>query len=1181
MPHELSPTLLIGLGGTGKDVLLRIRRSFFERYGKDPSSGYVGFPIVGYLMLDTDGQKLDEVANETLPKFVKENIKFDLSGNEPDVVVCKILPNEFNDYFQGGKATFPHIFRWMPQAMSQKTAVALSHGAGQNRLFGRLAFFRHFPAIRLLIEKKLMRLVEWAANPTYRQKWLRDGMSVNTSQINVIIVYSLAGGTGAGMFLDVGMLVRDIITRSCPNQMPFITHYTVLPDVLTSGNAPLASQNEHRDKVRKNAFAALLEMEYFAQRKIGVFDLSIPPRPTGVEPGSGPEPIYLVEWERGRPIPVNEPPWNQCYLIGASNDPLVGSPQPYNDIYQMIADHIFLDFDPSDFGKQQRANRSNDEEQLQRNYKQDVFDEDSNSLFPRFYSRRFSTFGLAQLRFDRDRMRRAAAHRLAWQLVGWWARDNQLRPAVIDQYAREDLGAPAERSTAASKMNVTVVPGDPAGQRVVRLGTDAIYQRLVQKGGDADQTWGNLLQGEQQQILKAIEDGEIGDVNSEPYSAWIERHRAKLIAPEVGDREQADAGIVLKTAAANRDLLIADVRERIERLFRYRMARLGFRDTGKLFDRYAAILQEQQQFAEADQNRGAKSSLEWKQRLREAGSLPAGFARTATHLELLRAADGVLSDIGGLYRRALAPDIRKVLDSAQRRVAPGPQQDGSYTASLTRFLDGARNVREYLQSRFEELSAKDVGQRTTKGGEDLAKRFGRVTALMDKQSEAEYDQKIAAALDIPNIAAIEWSKLEAQILAELAQSGDRRLSGVSSLADLVLRFSPLALADAAPVDAFKSLARELADACEAALKDRFATDTTALHEYHKQPDTEKLLENLRTFSAPYLRRNPSPNADSTDVATRQLLGLADFDSSDAGRFVADLRRSGDKDKLTLAGMQSLTMNDDAITLYREKIGIPLCYCAELEDLGRVYDDMAQERAEAHIDFNFLHNRLPEIRMIERAKQPILVASVELTFFGLMTGRMTCEVDHADPKKQTFKFQPRGGAAYPLGGQVEEVVRKLTENEKRRGELLEEVASWLIDKGGLDKGRLLAILWAALRWFQDELQRRVQALIDREPDRYGREEHPLIKVVRDRMLTKIRHRIEAIPGAAQHIAPLLEWERIYNDRDRTSSARDDARSRARQYVAGTFKPINDDDLPIPVLLQPTPGFNVAVAESVGA
>ena len=44
----IRPTVLIGLGGSGKEVLMRLRRLFYERHGT------VGLPITQYLWFDTD-----------------------------------------------------------------------------------------------------------------------------------------------------------------------------------------------------------------------------------------------------------------------------------------------------------------------------------------------------------------------------------------------------------------------------------------------------------------------------------------------------------------------------------------------------------------------------------------------------------------------------------------------------------------------------------------------------------------------------------------------------------------------------------------------------------------------------------------------------------------------------------------------------------------------------------------------------------------------------------------------------------------------------------------------------------------------------------------------------------------------------------------------------------------------
>src|ERR1043165_7292995 len=58
----IRPTLFIGIGGTGKEILFRLRRKFFERFGD------VRLPCVAYLWLDTDtkdrlalGEPIDEI----------------------------------------------------------------------------------------------------------------------------------------------------------------------------------------------------------------------------------------------------------------------------------------------------------------------------------------------------------------------------------------------------------------------------------------------------------------------------------------------------------------------------------------------------------------------------------------------------------------------------------------------------------------------------------------------------------------------------------------------------------------------------------------------------------------------------------------------------------------------------------------------------------------------------------------------------------------------------------------------------------------------------------------------------------------------------------------------------------------------------------------------------------------
>src|SRR5437588_5142398 len=79
--RKVAPTILIGLGGSGKEVLLRLRRRFYERYN------FFGFPTIAYLWVDTDtqnndidGQALDHIMESVLFRQ-EERVNAEIPGN--------------------------------------------------------------------------------------------------------------------------------------------------------------------------------------------------------------------------------------------------------------------------------------------------------------------------------------------------------------------------------------------------------------------------------------------------------------------------------------------------------------------------------------------------------------------------------------------------------------------------------------------------------------------------------------------------------------------------------------------------------------------------------------------------------------------------------------------------------------------------------------------------------------------------------------------------------------------------------------------------------------------------------------------------------------------------------------------------------------------------------------------
>ncbi len=218
----------------------------------------------------------------------------------------------------------------------------MEHGAGTHRQFGRLAFYLNHAAIRHTIERQIAESLRYAAdNPT----------KVEENRIEVVIVMSLAGGTGSGMFIDVAYLVQDILNQ--PNYR--ICKARASP---WSPSFPASSRNRRtcRRDSEQNAFAALMELEYYGTPRTGdellLGDLSQRRRQERHWTG------FMANWGDGNKRFIRGPGWDTCFLIDNRNDLDPHSPLSDRDVFQMAADYLFLDFENHEFAIAKRSTRS-------------------------------------------------------------------------------------------------------------------------------------------------------------------------------------------------------------------------------------------------------------------------------------------------------------------------------------------------------------------------------------------------------------------------------------------------------------------------------------------------------------------------------------------------------------------------------------------------------------------------------------------------------------------------------------------------------------------------------------------------------------------------------------------------------------------------------------------------------
>jgi hypothetical protein len=410
------PTLFLGLGGTGKEVLLRLRRRFYERMG------VVGLPCMAYLWLDTDtrdnlafGERVDETFAAVA--FQPQEAISLLSGSVKDDL-AQILFN---------RRTWPQIHSWLPPEVGRYGAE-IADGAGGVRAVGRLTYFNHFadtinPALTEIIDSvrthdRINRTRDFFARRELTPPDILDGAT------QIVLVSSLAGGTGCGTFLDAAFHLRHLV-REYGVQVERIIAMLFMPNVFYAGSSGEVAMRSYG-----NAYAALKELEYYTLRLANAqTDLSLD---------------FETEWERGSNQSTAGPPFNIAYLMEMKNEG--GTPmEPENrtEVFDVVAESLYLDFMPGAFSTAKRSHYSNVAGSLAGVAGTNIsFD---NVALPQSFARRYASCGMSKIEIPVDRIKAACAAHLAHAVAAYINRessDPRIGENVRGDMARLGLDAP-------------------------------------------------------------------------------------------------------------------------------------------------------------------------------------------------------------------------------------------------------------------------------------------------------------------------------------------------------------------------------------------------------------------------------------------------------------------------------------------------------------------------------------------------------------------------------------------------------------------------------------------------------------------------------------------------------------------------------------------------------------------
>jgi len=271
--------VVIGIGGGGKVILMKMRRLIVEEYGS-----LSALPHVRFLHVDTHTGRSVEPSQNFKDKALGVDLLF--SKGEERVELSSGLAGLDREKLVRDN----RVKAWYPDDFP--VTCNFEDGAGGVRPFGKIAF--HYNAYQF--EQTLNKVADAACR-------------AGTGGVDAFVVASLFGGTGSGTFLDVCYNVRKVLKTMGFD--PTITGWFVIGARRTDPN------------MQSSCYAALQELEYFTT--VGIMNtlqaknvedpaLSLAGMVADYRPFEARYPIAGVT-----DVTSRMPPVDVCYLFGATN----------------------------------------------------------------------------------------------------------------------------------------------------------------------------------------------------------------------------------------------------------------------------------------------------------------------------------------------------------------------------------------------------------------------------------------------------------------------------------------------------------------------------------------------------------------------------------------------------------------------------------------------------------------------------------------------------------------------------------------------------------------------------------------------------------------------------------------------------------------------------------------------
>ena len=221
---KLAPTLIVGLGGIGSKITAKLSAMITD----ENQRGRINFVV-----FDTDVNELGKIKRE-----------------DPFIRTVQTSTNmTVGDYLHLDEYTRDNSFPVNPN-LYRKT---LSEGAGQVRAISHLAFVT-------AMKRGYLEPLDNAIYDLYKLE------SVPSTQVlRVIIVSTLAGGTGSGLILPVSMYIKQFLKTKIQIPGSITRGFFILPEILYGA----VTAEPMRNAFKSNAYAVLRELNAFILKADG------------------------------------------------------------------------------------------------------------------------------------------------------------------------------------------------------------------------------------------------------------------------------------------------------------------------------------------------------------------------------------------------------------------------------------------------------------------------------------------------------------------------------------------------------------------------------------------------------------------------------------------------------------------------------------------------------------------------------------------------------------------------------------------------------------------------------------------------------------------------------------------------------------------------------------------------